>query len=47
MTRNPEPWWRKHYDENGEVGVQAATQDYDPSLWDSIKFTVLGDSKFK
>lgn len=47
MDRNPETWWKQHYDENGEVGKQAATGDDEPTLLESIKFTVLGDHKFK
>lgn len=43
MERNTEPWWRSHYDENGEVGVQASTKDEEVGLLDSIKITFLGD----
>ena len=47
MKRNPEPWWQQLYDENGEIGAQAAEKNVETSLLDSIKFTIFGDSKLK
>lgn len=47
LVRNPEPWWKELYDENGEVGKQAAEPRSELGLFDSIKFTLFGDEKFK
>lgn len=47
MKRNPEPWWREQYDENGEVGKQKEMKYGDLGLWDSVKFTFLGEEAIK
>ena len=47
MSRNTESWWKSHYSAEGEVGVQAATESVDPTLMESIKFMIFGNSKFE
>lgn len=45
MKRNPESWWRKLYNEDGEVGEQAKMVREEYGLWDSLKFTFFGITK--
>jgi hypothetical protein len=49
LKRNPEPWWRQFYDEEGEVGRQADLKDEHYGVIDSLRWTIFGterDEKF-
>ena len=50
IHRNPEPWWRQYYDQDGEVGRQAEFKDLNYGVIDSIRWTLFGtdrDKKFE